>query len=58
MERKGLFPLWFTAILGLIFLVIGAYLAIALFASPVAFWTGIVLLIIGVLMIIIAAVLH
>lgn len=58
MERKGLFPLWFTAILGFLFLVIGAYLAIALFANPVAFWSGIVLIIIGILMIIITAVLQ
>ncbi len=58
MKRKGLFPLWFTAILGFLFLVIGAYLAIAMSANPVAFWSGIVLIIIGILMIIIAVVLQ
>jgi hypothetical protein len=58
MDRKGLFPLWFTAILGFLFLVIGAYLAIAMFTIPVAFWSGIVLIIIGIIMIIIAVVLQ
>lgn len=58
MDRKGLFPLWFTAILGFLFLVIGAYLAVAMSANPVALWSGIVLIIIGILMIIIAAVLQ
>ena len=56
--KKGLFPLWFTAILGFIFLVLGAYLAISLFAIPIAFWTGVVLVIIGIGMIFIATVLH
>ncbi len=56
--KKGLFPLWFTAILGFLFLVIGAYLAVAMSANPVALWSGIVLIIIGILMIIIAAVLQ
>lgn len=55
--KKGLFPLWFTAILGFILLVLGAYLAIALFAIPIAFWTGVVLIIIGIGMIFIATVL-
>ncbi|MEE9323575.1 MAG: hypothetical protein V3U72_03445 [Candidatus Aenigmarchaeota archaeon] len=57
MNRKGLFPLWFTAILGVLFLAVGAYLAIVLFTNPVALLVGIVLLIIGILMIIIAAIL-
>ncbi len=57
MDRKGLFPLWFTAILGFLFLVVGAYLAIAMFTIPFAFWTGIVLILIGIGMIIITMVL-
>ena len=57
-NKKGLMPLWATAILGFIFLVIGAYLAIALFAVPAAFWAGVILVIIGIAMMFIAAILH
>ncbi len=49
--------MWFTAILGFLFLVVGAYLAIAMFTIPFAFWTGIVLILIGIGMIIITMVL-
>ena len=58
MNRKGLMPLWFTAILGFIILVIGTYLAIAMFAVPLAFWVGIVLLLVGIGMIFITVVLQ
>lgn len=58
MKEKGLMPLWATAILGFIFLVLGAYLAITFFAVPAALWTGIVLVIIGIAMIFITTVLR
>ena len=58
MRKKGLMPLWATAILGFLFLVIGIYLAVAFFASPVGLWGGIILLIIGAGMIFIAVMLH
>ena len=51
-------PLWATAILGFIFLVLGAYLAIAFFAVPVVFWLGIILVIIGLAMIFITSIIH
>jgi hypothetical protein len=57
-NKKGFMPLWATAILGFIFLVLGAYLAIAFFASPVALWTGVILVIIGIAMIFIVSILH
>jgi len=57
MERKGIMPLWTTAIIGFILLVLGAYVAVSFFAVPLLFWTGIVLVIIGLAMIFIAAVL-
>lgn len=57
MQKKGLMPLWATAILGVILILIGAYMAIALFASPLAFWSGIVLIIIGLGMIAITMIL-
>ena len=58
----GIFTILLIQIIGLslffIFLVLGAYLAISLFAIPIAFWTGVVLVIIGIGMIFIATVLH
>jgi len=58
MKEKGLMPLWATAILGFIFLVLGAYLAITFFAVPSALWIGIILVIIGIAMIFITTVLR
>jgi hypothetical protein len=55
--KKGLFPLWFTAIIGFVLLIVGLYMAIALVAIPLAFWSGIVLLLIGIGMIAIAIIL-
>jgi hypothetical protein len=57
-NKKGIMPLWATSILGFIFLIVGAYLAIAMFANPVAFWTGIILVILGLAMIFIATILR
>lgn len=57
MERKGIMPLWTTAMLGFIFLVLGLYLAVAFFANPIGFWAGAILVIIGAAMIFITAVL-
>jgi hypothetical protein len=57
MNRKGIMPLWMTAILGFIFFVIGAYLAIAFFVVPIVFWIGVILLIVGITMIFITMVL-
>lgn len=57
MSMKGLMPLWLTAILGFIFFVMGAYLAIVFFVNPVVFWTGVILLLIGIIMIFITMVL-
>ncbi|MCK5023442.1 MAG: hypothetical protein KAS04_04685 [Candidatus Aenigmarchaeota archaeon] len=57
MNKKGIMPLWATSIFGFLFLVIGAYLAITLFAVPLAFWSGIVLIIVGIIMIFITMVL-
>jgi hypothetical protein len=57
MSRKGIMPLWATAILGFILLVIGAYIAITFFAVSIGFWAGVVLAIIGIVMIFITAVL-
>lgn len=58
MNKKGLMPLWASGILGFIFLVLGAYLAIAFFASPIALWSGVILVIIGIAMMFIASILH
>jgi hypothetical protein len=58
MSKKGIMPLWATSILGFIFLVLGAYLAIALFAVPIAFWAGVILVLIGIGMIFIVTVLR
>jgi hypothetical protein len=57
MNRKGLMPLWATAILGFIFFVVGAYLAITFFATALGLWAGIILVIIGIGMMFIAFVL-
>jgi hypothetical protein len=56
--QKGLMPLWATAILGFIFLVLGAYLAIAFFTAPIVFWLGIILVIIGLAMLFITSIIH
>lgn len=56
MDRKGLMPLWATAILGFLFLVTGVYIAIVLFAVPIAFWSGVILSIIGIAMLFISAI--
>jgi hypothetical protein len=57
MNRKGLMPIWAAAVLGALFFLVGVYLAIAMFAVPIAFWAGIVLIIIGILMMFVAGVL-
>jgi len=57
MSKKGIMPKWTLAILGFLFLVAGAYMAITFFAVPAFFWTGVILLIIGLVMISITAVL-
>ena len=57
MSKKGIMPKWTLAILGFLLLVVGAYLAITFFAVPAFFWTGVVLVIIGIVMIFITAVL-
>ncbi len=57
MEKKGLMPLWATAILGFIFFLLGVYLAVTFFASPIGLWSGVILVIIGIAMMFIAAVL-
>ena len=58
MNKKGLMPLWATAIMGFILLVVGLYIAITFFAIPLAFWSGIILLLVGIGMIFIAVVLQ
>lgn len=58
MRKKGLMPLWATAVLGFLFLVLGIYLAVAFFASPAGLWGGIILCIIGAGMIFISVMLH
>ena len=57
MSRKGLMPLWATAIFGAIFLLLGLYLAIAFFTIPVVFWIGVALFVIGMGMIFVSSVL-
>jgi hypothetical protein len=57
MDKKGLMPLWATAILGFIFFLLGVYLAVTFFASPIGLWSGVILVIIGIAMMFIAAVL-
>lgn len=57
MSKKGIMPKWTTAMLGFLLLVIGVYLAVTFFAAPALFWTGVVLVIIGIVMIFITAVL-
>jgi hypothetical protein len=57
MSKKGIMPKWTLAILGFLFLVAGAYMAITFFAVSAFFWTGVILLIIGLVMIFITAVL-
>jgi hypothetical protein len=57
MSKKGIMPKWTLAILGFLFLVAGAYMAITFFGTLAIFWTGVILLIIGLVMIFITAVL-
>jgi hypothetical protein len=57
MGKKGIMPLWASSILGFIFFVVGAYLAIAFYANPIAFWAGVILLAIGLIMIFITMIL-
>ncbi len=55
--KKGMLPLWLTAILGFVFILAGAYIAISFFAVPWVFWAGVIMVIIGLVMIFVAAVL-
>jgi len=57
MKKKGLMPLWVTAIIGFIFFILGAYVAITFFASAIGLWSGIILAIVGIGMMFIAFVL-
>ena len=54
--KKGLMPLWATAILGFVFLILGVYIAVSFFASPYGLWGGIILAIIGVAMMAISSI--
>ncbi len=54
--KKGLMPLWATSILGVLFLILGAYVAIT-FYPGLAAWGGVILAIIGLVMILVALIL-
>ncbi|MEM5871411.1 MAG: hypothetical protein QW051_00905 [Candidatus Aenigmatarchaeota archaeon] len=55
--KKGLMPIWASALLGFIFFILGLYLAVSFFGIPIVFWLGVILVVLGLIMMFVAAVL-